>query len=391
MERTILHIDMNAFFAAVECAEHPELSGKPIAVAGDKQKRSGIILTASYEARKYGVKTTMTIGEAQKRCPDLTLVPPHHYLYEEYSEKVMEILRSYSSKVEAFSIDEAWIDMTGSLSLYGSGKSIADMIRKRVKEELGLTASAGVSYCKIIAKLASDMKKPDATTVILKEDIKSKVWPLPVEDMMGIGKMTKEKMQNINIFTIGDLAKTDINLIRTIFGKWGFEMHRHANGIDNSEVITDYGDPKGVGRSTTLARDVTDKSEAEQIFLALSQSVSERLKSHEMEGCTIEVNIKTFDFRSSSKQRKLSFFTDNAKEIYVETLKLFEEHWDGKTPLRLLGIRVTGLQKRSIKQITLFSSILSEKNQKIEKVVSALREKYGAEKIGRAAWSKDKK
>jgi DNA polymerase-4 len=384
--RTILHVDLNAFYASVEQARNTELQGLPVAVAGDKDNRHGIILTASYEARKYGVKTAITIAEAKKLCPNLIFVKPNFREYMKYSNKVMDILRSFSPDVEIFSIDEAWVDVTGCERLFGSGVEIANKIRERIRKELNITASVGVSYCKLMAKMASDLKKPDATSVVMPEDVPKVIWPLPIEDLMGVGRKTKTKMNAIGIFTIGDLANTQLSLIEKKFGKVGKYLWAFANGIDNSKVSSKGHEVKGIGNSITTPRDVLTINEASEVVMSLCESVGKRMRERGFEGNIIEIMVRTKDFKSFVRQRKLKNYTDITYEIYNEAMELLQENWDMSVPIRLLGVRVTGLRlSNEFRQISFFEENKRQKSEKLDRCLDAIREKYGSSSVIRAS------
>ncbi|QCX34214.1 DNA polymerase IV [Caloramator sp. E03] len=383
---TILHVDLNAFYASVEQANDSSLANLPIAVAGDKEKRNGIILTASYEARAYGVKTGMTINDAKKLCPDIIFVKPHFKEYMKYSMKVMDILRSFSPDVEVFSIDEAWVDVTGCERLFGSGVEIADKIRYMIKKELNITASVGVSYCKLMAKIASDLKKPDATSIINREDVPKIVWPLPVEDLIGVGRKMKVKLNEIGIFTIGDIANTPQKVLEQKFGKIGRYLWYFANGIDNSKVSSREDEIKGIGNSITTPRDIKSYEEASEVLMVLCESVGKRLRDCGLEGNVVEVMIKTKDFNTFIRQRKIHNYIDTAFDIHNEAIKLLYENWDETIPLRLLGVRVTGLRPlQGFKQISFFEEKKKLKNEKIERCMDSIREKYGYNSVFRAS------
>lgn len=383
--RNILHVDLNAFYASVEQALNPELRGLPVAVAGDKEKRSGIILTASYEARAYGVKTAMTIGEAKNLCPNMIFIKPTFRNYMRFSIEVMNILKSFSPDVEQFSIDEAWVDVTGCERLFGTPLEIANKIRQRIRKELGITASVGVSYCKLMAKMASDIKKPDATTVIMKEDVPKIIWPLPVKDLMGVGRKTAAKLNEIGIFTIGDIANSQPSLMEKRFGKNGRYLWCFANGIDDSKVSTTGDGIKGVGNSITTPRDVVNMEEASEVIMALCESVGKRVREQGLDGNVIEIVVKTKDFKSFVRQRKLQNHTDITYEIYQNAMRLLDENWDKKIPLRLLGVRITGLKpSNEYRQISFFEENSRQKYEKLDKCIDAIREKYGQDSLFRA-------
>lgn len=388
--RNILHVDLNAFYASVEQAENKELQGKPVAVAGDKEKRTGIILTASYEARRFGVKTGMTIGDAKKLCRDLILVKPNFKNYVRYSNKVMDILRSFTPDVEVFSIDEAWLDVAGCEGIFGDGVTIANLIRKRIKDELGITASVGVSYCKLMAKMASDFKKPDATSILDKEDVEKVIWPMPVEELFGVGRRMKKRLNALAIYTIGDLANTPLNLLVKNFGKVGRYYWNYANGIDFSKVCGDYECIKGVGNSITTPKDLMTKDEISEVFMVLSESVGARLRSLEFQGNVIEIVFRTNNFETTVRRQKINECIDTTIDIHRYAMELFLKHWDGKTRIRLLGVRVTGLKsKQDFQQISLFDDNTKVKNQKIDACLDEIREKYGKYSVFRAVTMKN--
>ena len=278
MERTILHVDLNNFFASVECKYRPELKDGYMAVCGSVEDRHGIVLAKNQKAKNMGVKTGMTIKEAESLCPNIVFVEAHHDRYIEWSKKVKKIYSEYSDRVESFGIDESWIDVTNSLKLFGSGKTIADEIRKRVREEFDLTVSVGVSFNKVFAKLGSDIKKPDATTVITRLNYKTLVWKMPVSDLLFVGRATLSKLKRVGINTIGDLAQADLEYITKYLGKWGEVLWGYANGNDETPVLkeTESEEIKSVGNSITCYRDLTDEEDVKIMFSSLCDSVSER-------------------------------------------------------------------------------------------------------------------
>ncbi|MDP4145903.1 MAG: DNA polymerase IV [Bacillota bacterium] len=384
--RDILHVDLNAFFASVEQVNNEELKGKPVVVGGDMRKRHGIVLTASYEARRYGIKTTMLIKDALKLCPGLIVVPPHFNKYSICSFEVMNILREFSPVVQQFSIDEAWIDVTNSKELFGEPIEIANKIRFAIKKRVGLTCSVGVSYCKVMAKMASDLRKPDATSVITKSDVSKIIWPMPVEELFGVGKRMKNKLNNIGIFTIGDLAAADKDFIHNRYGKFGASLWEYANGIDNSEVTNEEEDVKGIGNSVTTPKDIVSQVEAEQIFMTLSENVGKKLRSSLLKCRTVEITIKTKDFKSITRRRNIKKCTDLTMDIYNEAVKLFKENWDGIMPIRLLGVRVSDLENEdNSMQISFFQDEKLEKRKSIDKCLDNLQEKFGEAVIQRAS------
>lgn len=302
MERVILHSDLNNFFASVELLSHPELADVPVAVVGDPKLRHGIVLSKNYKAKEYGVQTAETIYQARLKCPNIVFLPAHYEFYEKYSKLVHMIYLDYTDMVEPFGIDECWLDVTGSISLFGGGERIADAIRRRVREELGLTVSVGVSFNKVFAKLGSDMKKPDATTVISMENFREKIWGLPASDMLFVGKKTSEKLRRCCLKTIGDVAKCSPDFLKSIFGKNGLTLSDFANGRDASPVAL-YGEippPKSIGNSTTPPRDLIDDSDIDIVLYQLCESVSERMRNEGVVCKTVQLYVRYRDLHSLS-------------------------------------------------------------------------------------------
>ncbi len=279
-DRIILHCDLNNFFASVSLLSNPTLKDMPVAVCGDKENRHGIILAKNESAKKCGVKTAETIFEAKRKCPELVLLPPLYKEYEKYSKLAQNIYRRYTDMIEPFGIDECWLDVTGSTVLFGSGEQIANSIKNDIKKELGITASVGVSFNKIFAKLGSDMKKPDAVTVISRENFKEKVWPLPISDLLFVGKQTKEKLKSLGISTIEDITYCDDRNLKKLLGKNGTELKAFALGEDRSPVVTptENDKPKSVGKSTTSGKDFTNNDEVWTAFLRFSETICATLK-----------------------------------------------------------------------------------------------------------------
>ncbi|MDI9496754.1 MAG: DNA polymerase IV [Bacillota bacterium] len=385
MKRVIFLVDMNAFFISCEKTRHPEIEGKPAAVAGDPVNRSGIILTANYEARKYGIKTTMILREAFRLCPDLIIIPPDHKFYEMKSKEVMEILSDYTPVIEQNSIDEAWLDMTGSESLFGQPLEAAGNIMDRIKNELDLWCSIGISENKFLAKMASEMKKPLGITELWKKDIEEKMWPLPVSLMYGVGKQTAKKLNSMGIYTIKDLALTKIDNIYKKLGKTGVELVRLARGIDDSPVNATREEVKSIGRSTTLAHDITDIEDAKAILMDLADDLGMSARKSGKKGNTVQITIKYSNFNTITRQMTISP-TCNIKDIYGAGVRLLEKNWTGE-PVRLLGISLSGFQNER-EQISLFDLDVDEKEIKTDKKIDSLedailkiRKKYGTDII----------
>jgi DNA polymerase-4 len=396
MQRVIFLVDMNAFFIGCEMTRNPSLIGIPAAVAGDPKKRSGIILAANYDARAFGVKTAMVLHEALKLCPKLTLVPPDHHFYGQKSEEVMALLSNYTPALEQNSIDEAWLDMTGCEGIFGKPLDAAKRIMEEIKEKLGLWCSIGIAESKFLAKMAAEMKKPLGITELWKNDIPSKLWPLPVKEMYGIGAKTAEKLNRMGIKTIGNLAKSDANLIIKTFGKGGNDMHQHANGIDNSPVLARMADDmKSVGRSTTLPEDISDIEKAKLILMELADDIGMTVRKHGQKGRTVHITLKYSDFRVVTRQASIPA-TCATKEIYQMGCSLLEQNWDRTRPVRLIGISLSGFHEGCASdQLSLFDQtedhVKNEKHESIDRAMDKIRNKHGSEIITFAALVKKEK
>ena len=329
MDRVILHCDMNSFFASVELLEHPELAGLPVAVSGNPESRHGIILAKNEPAKKCGVVTAETIWQAKKKCPELQFLRPHHDKYREFSKLINKIYLEYTDMVEPFSIDESWLDVTASQKLFGNGKIIADRIRERVKSELGLTLSAGVSYNKIFAKMGSEYKKPDATTEITRDNYQKILWPMPVGEMFFVGWATAEKLNNIGIETIGDLAAADAKGLEALLGKQGPILRAYAAGEDNSPVcLYDQRDKiKSVGNGITFSRNLIGEDDIITALTSLSDTVASRLRNYEMKAYGVKVDIKDPGFKTISRQRQLELPTNLAEEIRRNAMDIIRTSW----------------------------------------------------------------
>ena len=380
-ERTILHCDCNGFYASVECLLRPELRRVPMAVCGDPEQRHGIILAKNQLAKEKGVQTAETIWQARRKCPGLVLVPPHREKYEEYSRIVNLIYQQYTDQVEPFGIDESWLDVTGSRRLFGEGKEIADQLRRRVREETGLTISVGVSWNKIFAKLGSDYKKPDATTVVSRENYRSLVWPLPAGALLFVGGATKKALEELGISTVGALAAADPELLTRRLGKLGRELWRYARGEDDSPVRSAYAEreEKSVGTSITLSRNLVGLEDISAGVAALADSVAARLRKHGLRCRTVQVMIKDPAFRTISRQKPLPHPSHLSSEIGRAALELIRESWSLTAPIRMLAVTGTSLTEgEEGDQLTLFESQgTRERRLRQEKLEAAMDQVRG--------------
>ena len=389
MKRIIFHIDQNCYFASVEMISRPELRNVPMAVAGDASVRHGIILAKNEPAKKYGIKTAEAIWQAKAKCPELVLVDAHHKKYEFYSKKIRAMYSEYTDKVEPFGLDECWLDMTGIVSDYAEAEETALEIRNRVKEEFKLTCSVGISFNKVFAKLGSDYKKPDATTVFPDENWKEKIWPLPVADLLFVGRHTAEKLLKINVKTIGDLANTDGEFISRYLGKAGEMLWEYANGLDDAPVAeSGYKRiPKSVGNSTTTAEDMTSDRQIERTLHMLSESVAERLRKHTLKGTVVQITVRDRDLSIYEKQKIIYKPTDDAKVIYAAARDLFKESYDWEKGVRSIGVRCTKLVRAdSGEQLSIFNEVkASERDDRLNKAIDDINRRYGSSVIKSAA------
>ena len=383
MDRVILHCDMNGFFASVELLDYPQLRDKPMAVCGNPDNRHGIILAKNEIAKGYGVVTAETLWQARKKCPQLQTVPPHHDKYRHYSKLINEIYLRYTDMVEPFSVDESWLDVTGSLKLFGTGRQIADTLRETVKKELGLTLSAGVSFNKIFAKMGSDYKKPDATTVITRENFKSLLWPMDIGSMFFVGKATARKLRDFGIKTIGELAMSDKKTISSLLGKQGGEIHDYANGLDMTPVLRyDHLEKvKSIGNGTTFRRNLQGPDDIKVAVMGLSDTVATRLRKHKMKAFGVKVDIKDPDFKLISRQQQLDNPTNLTEIISDTAMKIIKRSWQMRNPIRMLTVTAINLcDENQSQQLSLFSdeNIMVEKVEKVERTMDNIREKFGS-------------
>ena len=386
---------MNNCYASIELLHRPELRGKPLAVGGDPEARHGIVLAKDQLAKKAGVKTGMALWQAKQVCPDIVFVPPRMDLYLRFSRLAHEIYSDYTDRQEAFGIDESWLDVTESCSLKGSGEKIAEEISRRIKKELGITVSVGVSWNKIFAKLGSDYKKPDAITVINQENYKNIVWPLPVEDLLFVGRATKKKLNKLGIYTIGALAETDPDILKIHLGKVGMILSYFANGNDNTPVCyQDENAPiKSIGNSTTTPRDLTTETDVSIIVWLLAESVSARLREHHFVGNVVEISVRDKDLFSFTRQKKVPLSTNITSEIATYAMNLFRANYNWQKPIRSVGVRVSDLQIDTAPvQLSLFSDQeRRERYHRMDQTVDIIRKRFGFYSIQRGIMYQDKK
>ena len=385
MERVILHCDQNCFFASVELLSHPDLRDVPMAVCGDPASRHGIILAKNEPAKRFGIQTAETVWQARRKCPGLVLLPPHHKLYREYSVRVNELYGQYTDLVEPFGIDESWLDITGSMHLFGGDPvAIADELRRRMREELGLSISVGVSFNKIFAKLGSDYKKPDATTLISPENWQEIVWPLPVGAMLFVGRSAQRTLAQYGVETIGQLAACRPEMLEKLLGKLGRQMHEYANGLDRSPVRpqAEREPVKSVGNGTTFPHDLTRWEEVRAGLAALSDSVAMRLRRQGLYCSGVQVTIKDSSFCSISRQKRLESPTRLMKDIQRAAMELTRSAWRAPTPIRMLTVTALHITEsaESFEQLDLLGAgraVSDARQEKLESAVRAIRDKFG--------------
>lgn len=387
MEREILHVDVNNAFLSwtaidmLKNGEKLDIRKIPSAICGDENRRSGIILAKSPLAKSVGVVTGETIYSAMRKCPNLVLYKPDFSIYKRYSNLLFELLSEYTYKIERFSIDECFLDMTGFL-MNNTLLSKAIEINKRVKDELGFTVNVGVSQNKLLAKMASDFTKPDKVHTLFKNEIKLKMWPLDVSELFMIGRKSVPKFNSMGIYKIGDLANFDKNVLTRKLGKFGTMAWEYANGIDNSEVNFVRERPKSIGNSVTLPIDISNYEKLEKILLSLVEQVTFRLRKENLLATVATVQLRTHDFKDITHQSKLNFATSNTKEIYEKAKQIFKEMYKYNLPIRLVGFRLEKLVEKD-EQISIFTNT-SEKDKSIDKVLDEIKEKYGYNSIKKA-------
>ncbi|MBQ6847446.1 MAG: DNA polymerase IV [Clostridia bacterium] len=386
-DRIILHCDLNNFFASVSLLFNPTLKDMPVAVCGDKENRHGIVLAKNEIAKRYGVKTAEAIFEAKRKCHDLVLLPPIYSKYEEYSKKAQEIYRRFTDMIEPFGIDECWLDVTGSTVLFGDGEDIAHKIKETIKKELGITASVGVSFNKVFAKLGSDMKKPDGVTVISRENFKEKIWGMPISDLLFVGNKTCEKLRSIGVKTIGDITYCDDESLKKLLGKNGLELKHYALGEDRSPVLTPTKEdkPKSVGKSVTSGKDFTTNEEVWRAFLSFAETLCETLKEKGVYAGGVQVHIRTASLKVTEFSRNFSDTTNCALPLAKRGFKLFCENYTFGEPLRSVGLRAINLKTEKLGgQLDLFGNTENdEKTEQVDRSVYSVRQKFGKESVKR--------
>lgn len=398
-QRIIFHVDANSAFLSWSAAYRVKVLGEatdlrdiPSVVAGDKKSRHSIILAKSGPAKKFGIQTGEPLFQAMEKCPNLVVVPPDYPLYVEASRHFVDMLRQFSPVVEQYSIDEAWVDMTGTQRLYGDPLLAAEQMRSRIKEELGFTVNIGISSNKLLAKMAGDFEKPDKVHTLFPEEMNNKFWPLPVRDLFLVGAATETKLKRMGIYTIGQLAGADPGLLKKRLGKHGLTIWHFANGRNADAVISQPAENKGYGNSITTARDITTKEAAYQVLLGLCETVAMRMRKDGKCGSCVAVHLKTSDFTHFSHQSTLHGATNITESLFDAACRIFDEAWDGSVPLRQLGVQVTRLSNEPYQQFDLFSGVSPvryERKLRLDETVDALRDKYGEDIIRRAKFAQD--
>ncbi len=391
MERLIFHIDVNNAFLSWEATRQvkngmPDLRLIPSAVGGDRDKRRGVILAKSQPAKAFGIKTGEPIGMALKKCPSLTVVRPDFLLYETCSAAFMKICRKYAPVVEKYSIDECFLDMTGTQRLYPDPVALAYTIKDEIKNTLGFTVNIGIGANKLTAKMAGDFEKPDKVHTLFPYEIQEKLWPLPVEALFMVGRATADRLKKLRLANIGEVARMDVETLCGFLGnKFGHQIHQFANGLDDSPVTSEPREAKGYSNSTTIDHDITQRDEALRVLLVLADSVSSRMRADEAKASSVSVTLRSTDFVDKSHQKKLHPPTDITGEIYRAAEELFDELWDRRTPIRLLGVAVGQISHEDDPQLSFFKDEERERARKLDRVVDDIRGKFGSGAIVRGS------
>lgn len=388
-KRIVFHVDVNSAFLSWTATQmvnegKEDIRLVPSVISNEPDKRTSVVLAKSIPAKKYKINTGEPISMALRKCPDLVVAPPNFKLYYKFSKAFKEICREYTPVVEEFSIDECFLDMSGMENICPDIIATAYEIKDRIKSELGFTVNVGVGSNKLLAKMASDFEKPDKVHTLFDDEVKNKMWVLPIRDLLFLGKATAEKLNNIGITTIGELAKTDKATLKSLVGnKASEQLHNHANGIDNEPVAELPREVKSYGHSITVEENITDKQTAYNLLLSLTDASASRMRADNVKAHCVCVNIRDNHFNNKSHQKQFSNPTDITYNIYSTVKGLFDEVWNGKTPLRLLGVTLTDITKDETEQLSLFgeNNAQNDKKQKIDSVVDAIRNKYGSSKI----------
>ena len=396
-ERVIFHVDANSAFLSWSAAyrmkvlgEETDLREVPSVVAGDKASRHSIILAKSIPAKKYGIQTGEPLFQALEKCPELVVIPPDYDLYVQASRHFVDMLRQFSPAVEQYSIDEAWVDMTGTQRLWGPPRLAAELMRRRINEELGFTVNIGISSNKLLAKMAGDFEKPNKVHTLFPEEMGEKFFPLPVRDLFLVGAATERKLQRLGIYTIGALAAADVRVLKKRLGKQGELLWHFANGRNADAVTPEPAENKGYGNATTTSHDVVTREEAYQVLLSLCETVATRLRKDGKCGSCVSIHLRTNEFRHFSHQCVLHGATNITSEIFEAACRLFDEAWDGITPMRQLGVQITRLSGEPYQQFDFFSGLSPvqfERKLRLDETVDALRDKYGEDIIRRAKFA----
>lgn len=389
----IFHIDVNSAFLSWEACYRVNMLGEsldlrdiPSAVGGDQEKRHGIILAKSAPAKKYNIKTGEPLVSALIKCPNLVIVPPNYDLYVNSSKAFINILKEFSPVVEQYSIDEAYCDMTGTEKLYGSPIAAANLLKDRIYEELGFTVNVGCSTNKLLAKMAGDFKKPNMVHSLFPEEIPEKMWPLDVSELFFVGRATEKKLRSLGIHTIGELARTDVNILRQHLKKQGELIHNYANGIAISSLQETAPPNKGYGNSITIPIDVSTAESAKMVLLSLCETVATRLRADDMKASCISVSITDCDFSYASHQCNILTATNITNEIYVTACRLFDELWDKNTPIRQLGVHTSKLSSDDYRQYNMFDMYRYDKLEKLDSAIDKIRERFGEDSVKRACF-----
>lgn len=396
-DRVIFHVDVNSAFLSWTAAYRIHVLGEtldlrqvPSVIAGEKASRHGIVLAKSTPAKKYGIHTGEPLFQALEKCPDLIVAPPDYGLYVEASRHFVKMLRQFSPVVEQYSIDEAWVDMTGTQRIFGSPRLAAEKMRQRIWDELGFTVNVGISSNKLLAKIAGDFEKPNKVHTLFPEEMEKKMWPLPVRDLFLVGSATEKKLKGLGIYTIGDLAKTDYSILKKRLGKHGETIWHYANGRNAEMVVPEPEENKGYGNSTTTSEDVVTHAHAHQVILSLCETVAMRMRQDEKCGRCVCIHLRTNEFQHFSHQTILHGATNITSELFEAACRIFDEAWDGQTPLRQLGVQITRLSSEPYQQYNLFSGlspIQYERKLRLDETVDSLRDRFGEDIIRRAKFA----